>query len=252
MQKKTSLAYRFILWLLYIFYPKMEIVGAENIPADGALIVGNHAQMHGPIACELYSPVERYTWCAAEMMHAKEVPAYAYRDFWSQKPGYIRWFYKLLSYAIVPLAVVVFNNANTIGVYRDARIMATLRESVNRLAEGRSVVLFPEYDRKHNNIIYDFQEGFIDLARIYRKKTGKELAFVPLYIAPDLKKMVYGKPVAFCSENPAAEEKMRIRDYLMQEITVMARSLPRHTVVPYRNIPKREYPCNIPDEVNLK
>ena len=59
MQKKTSLAYRFILWLLYIFYPKMEIVGAENIPADGALIVGNHAQMHGPIACELYSPVER-------------------------------------------------------------------------------------------------------------------------------------------------------------------------------------------------
>ena len=29
------------------------------------------------------------------------------------------------------------------------------------------------------------------------KKTGKELYFVPLYIAPKLKKMYIGKPIAF-------------------------------------------------------
>ena len=35
----------------------------------------------------------------------------------------------------------------------------------------------------------------------------------------------------------------------MQEITDIAASLPLHTVVPYRNIPKRNYPTNIPIEV---
>jgi len=34
----------------------------------------------------------------------------------------------------------------------------------------------------------------------------------------------------------------------MREITEIAVSLPEHTVVPYRNIPKKLYPSNIPKE----
>ena len=49
-------------------------------------------------------------------------------------------------------------------------------------------------------------------------------------------------------ETVAGEE--RICSYLMKEITEIARGLPKHTVVPYRNIPKKEYPFNIPVEAN--
>ena len=35
----------------------------------------------------------------------------------------------------------------------------------------------------------------------------------------------------------------------MEEITAIALSLPEHTVVPYANIPKKQYPKNIPLEV---
>ena len=35
----------------------------------------------------------------------------------------------------------------------------------------------------------------------------------------------------------------------MDSITDIAQSLPAHTVVPYLNIPKRDYPKNIPSEV---
>ena len=38
-------------------------------------------------------------------------------------------------------------------------------------------------------------------------------------------------------------------DALMDDITRMAVSLPEHTVVPYPNIPKKDYPKNIPLEV---
>jgi len=121
---------------------------------------------------------------------------------------------------------------------------------MDKLQDGASMIIFPEHDEPYNNIIYDFQDKFIDLARMYHKRTGKELSFVPLYIAPTLKKMYIGKPLRFCAEAPIKEERRRICDYLMTEITEIARALPEHTVVPYRNIPKRLYPSNIPSEAN--
>lgn len=243
-KKKITWRFRVIKWLVRVFYIRMEVCGLENLPQEGAVVVGNHTQMNGPIACELYFPENSYTWCAAPMMHMKEVPAYAFQDFWSEKPRRSRWFYKIASYLIAPLSVCVFNNARTIGVYRDIKIVNTFKETVNRLKEGNHVVIFPECNEKYNNIIYNFQDRFIDVARLYYKKTGKRVDFVPLYIAPKLKKMYLGKPIRFCADTPIEQERRRICDYLMGEITDMARNLPEHTVVPYRNIPRRDYPSN--------
>jgi hypothetical protein len=244
--------FKAIKYLVRLFYPKIEIVGMENLPDKPVVIVGNHTQLHGPIACELYFPDNYYTWCAGQMMKLKEVPGYAYTDFWSQKPKIIRPLFKLVSYIIAPLSVLIFKNAHTIAVYKDKRILSTIRETISKLQDGNSVVIFPEHDKKYNNIIYDFQEGFVDVARLYYKRTGKELSFVPLYIAPKLKKMYLGKPIIFSADAPIAKERRRICDYLMQEITDIARSLPEHTVVPYRNIPKKYYPTNIQKEAEYE
>ena len=242
--------YRAILWMVRTVYPRIEIVGTENLPQEPALIVGNHAQMNGPIASQLYFPGKQYTWCAGQMMSLPEVPAYAFADFWSEKPSYIRWLYKILSYLIAPLSVCVFNNAATIPVYHDARAISTFKETVHKLEEGASVVIFPEHGVEYNNIVYDFQTRFVDVASLYHKRTGQELAFVPIYIAPRLHKMVFGKPITYCSANPKEEERQRICRYLMEEITALARALPPHTVVPYKNIAKQDYPTNYTPEEN--
>ena len=89
-EKKTSILYRVIKWAVKTCYPQMEVVGQEHLPGEPVIFVGNHAQMNGPIACELYAPGSHYIWCAGEMMHLKEVSAYAYRDFWSGKSRYIQ------------------------------------------------------------------------------------------------------------------------------------------------------------------
>ena len=240
--------YRGIRWCVKTVYPKIKVEGLENLPQEPALLVGNHAQMNGPIAAELYAPGKHYTWCAGEMMHLKEVPDYAYQDFWSGKPGYIRWFYRGLSYLIAPLSICVFNNADTIGVYHDGRILSTYKTTVKHLEEGANVVIFPEHSQPHNHILHDFQTGFVDVAKLYYKRTGKNLAFVPVYLAPNLKTMYLGKPVYYCETNPADRERQRVSDYLMEAITEMAMALPRHRVVPYPNIPKSRYPYNVPQE----
>ncbi len=241
MQKIQKAIFRLVRFLVWLFYPKTEIAGLENLPQEPSLIIGNHSQMNGPIIGELYFPGERYTWCAGEMMELKKVPAYAYRDFWRNKPGCIRWFYKILSFVIAPLSVCVFNHARTIGVYHDRRIISTFKETIKGLSEGANIIIFPEHDAPHNHILCDFQEGFVDVAAMYYKRTGKILNFVPLYIAPALSKAYLGKPIPFQPENTKEAERRRICDYLMAEITQMAEALPRHRVVPYNNLPKKHY-----------
>ena len=250
MGKFSYNTYRCIRWCVKTVYPKITVKGLENLPQEPVLLVGNHCKMNGPIAAELYAPGEHDTWCAGEMMNLKEVPAYAYQDFWSDKPKGTRWFYKGLSYLIAPLSVCVFNNANTIGVYHDGRVLSTYKTTVKRLEQGRNVVVFPEQNVPHNHIVWEFQTGFVDVAKLYYKRTGKCLAFVPVYLAPELKTMYLGKPEYYDPANPAGEERHRICNYLMDTITQMAQSLPRHRVVPYPNMPKRQYPYNIPQEAS--
>ena len=242
--KKTTLIYRILRWLVWLFYPKTKVEGAEHLPKEASVVVGNHTQMNGPIVGELYFPGKKYIWCAGEMLSWKDVHAYAFRDFWSQKPKWTHPFYKALAWLITPLAVCIFNNAHTIPVWHDTRLVSTFRTSMQKLQEGNHLIIFPEKDEHYNAIVYEFQDRFVDLAKMYYKRTGTALRFVPMYIAPALKTTVLGEPTVFNPAAPIAEERARICTYLKEEITRMAKAMPEHTVVPYRNIPKRDYPKN--------
>lgn len=242
--EKASRTFRVIRWLVWLFSPKMTVDGTENLPDEPVILVANHCQMGGPIACELYTPGDHAIWCAHQMMDWKEVHGYAFQDFWSHKPKAIRWFYKLLSYLITPLSVCVFNNAGTIPVYRDMRLMSTFKATITALEEGKHVVIFPEHDAEGNHIVNGFQDKFIDVARLYYKRTGKEVCFVPLYIAPRLSRMVIGQPVRFRADAPIEAERQRICDAMFRGVTDLALALPGHRVITYRKPNGRPYPLN--------
>lgn|GEM_PF-154750 len=250
--KISYLCYRFIRWSIKTFYPKITVEGLDNLPKEGCIAVGNHAQMNGPICGEIYFPDKHSIWCVSQMMHLKEVPAYAYQDFWSGKPKYIRWIYKLLSYIIAPISVCVFNNAPTIPVYRDSRLIATFKQTIADLQENSNVIIFPECYAPHNHIVNDFEDKFVDIAKLYYKRTGKAVSFMPMYVAPKLKKLYLGKPIIFNPETPIEEERRRICDYLMNEITDIAVAQPVHKVVNYANISKKCYHTNVDVEVNAR
>ena len=244
MPAQTPLLFRLLCRAVWLFSPKYTLFGTENLPTDPCVIVGNHCQMYGPIAAELYPVRTCYTWCTGEMMNRKEVPAYAFQDFWSMKPRRWHWFYRLLSRLIGPLAEFIFTNARTVPVYRDARIMTTFRRSMEHLKEGADLVIFPEKAEPYNAILCQFQEHFVDLARLYYRRTGTALCFVPVYIAPRLKGIYFGEPVRYCPDTPDAEERTRICRAMMNAISALASALPQHTVIPYLNIPKKQYPLN--------
>ncbi len=247
-QKAAERRYRFIKGSLNRLYPKYRWEGTELIPPEAVIFVGNHCQAHGPLVGELRMPVERKTWCASEMMEREQVADYAFRDFWSQNPRWTHPFYKLLARAIVPLAVLLFNHAETIPVYRDSRVLSTFRSTLQALEAGKSVVIFPEHDVRFNEILDDFQDHFIDVAKLCYRRTGKAVAFVPMYVCPDLHRLCFGPPIRFDPAAPFDGERARIKLALMEAITQLARALPRHRVVPYRPQPKKYWHYNRPKE----
>ena len=188
----------------------------------------------------MYFPTRKYTWCISNVMEKEVAQKYIYTDFWSKKSVITRPFFKLLSYIVVPLSVYIFNHADTIPVYKDARILKTYKITMEALEDNANIVIFPESSEEYNDIINNFQDKFIDVARLYYKKTGKELSFVPMYNAVRLKKVVFGKPIKYDPNIPMDIQRDNICEYLKKEITMLAKELPRHKVVPYANIKRRK------------
>lgn len=243
MMKKGGF-YRFLKKIVYFFYGKREFVGLENIPNGPAIIVGNHSQIHGPIIAELLYPFPKKTWCIGQVMNKAEFPAYAMEDFWPYKKKAVRWFYKILSRALARPLTYIFTNADCIGVYKDARIANTLRYSVKTLKEGKHLIIYPESHTPYNEIVNEFQHNFVEVARIYARVTGENIPFVPMYVCPKLKKVIFGLPIYYDQNISIDENKQVIISYLKTAITEIAKELPRHKVVPFSNISKKKYPMS--------
>lgn len=237
-----SIWYVIIRFFVNIFYKKRTFEGLENITEEPVIFVGNHAQIHGPILAEVQFPFKHITWSIGNVFTIKEFIKHAKTDFWGNKPKSIKWLYMILAYIISPIAVGVFNSANVIGVYRDQRIIKTFRETVKHLKKGESIIIFPECHTPYNNIVNEFEENFVEVARLYYMMTKKKLSFVPMYNAVRLKKVLFGKPIEYNPELPSDEIKKQICKYLKEEITKLALSLPSHEVVQYSNEGRRKNP----------
>ena len=89
----------------------------------------------------------------------------------------------------------------------------------------------------------NFRTG-LSVAKLYYRKTGLKLKFVPMYICPAFKSVYFCAPVEFNPEAPIESERERISGLLMDEISEKAFSLPEHTVIPYPNIGRKSYKKN--------
>ena len=93
--KKRTLTYKFLKFLINIFYKKRTFERIEKIGEEPVIFVGNHAQIHGPLVAETQFPKTRMTWCIGNVLTKKEFIEHAKTDFWENKSKSIRWFYNI-------------------------------------------------------------------------------------------------------------------------------------------------------------
>lgn len=181
------------------------------VPFDGepCVFIGNHAGAFGPIDMVAKFPLREdcYPWFNAAVMSEKEMPAYVRQDYW-WKPGC--FFEPLLNVTVPYIAAAVLppimRSVPGVPVYHDNRVVLTMRKSLQLLRQGKHLIIFPEQPsgfQSHHDWI---NTGFMNIAPMYHKLTGKELQFWPVHI--DYKNHVFkvAAPIRFDSTRTLEEQ----------------------------------------------
>lgn len=220
---------------------KTTFTFAEEV-VPGSCIIGNHCQLWGPVTYQLYYPRDKRIWCTGHVLQKEGSREYALKEFWGDKPKWTQPFWRFIARAFVPhLVVPLLQSADTLGVFHDIRLRNTFNDACACLEHGVDNIIFPESHNEGNGIVMQFHPNFVDIARLYKRRTGKDLLFYPAYLAPTLQKVLVGHPVKYDASRPPEEERVRVQDEITKEITRLALSLPRHQVCPYLNLPKKEW-----------
>lgn len=213
-QKWTA---RILLWLFRTFYHH-KLVDSDHILEDDhnpLVFIGNHAEIYGPIVCNMYIPVPVRTWTISHMMDDKaKVTAYVYENTFSKKtylPVFVR---KGWARFIGWISVNVMSQLESVPVYKDSplKLRETIRTSIEALESGDNLLIFPENpEGKYlKNGVGEFSPGFVMLAEAYWKKTGKKMRFLPLYANREAKTITFGEVVQYQPEAGFYNEQERI------------------------------------------
>ena len=199
-------------------FNRHRMVHLEHVrtdPDNPLVFLGNHAEIYGPIASALCFPVPVRFWVISKMMfNKKDVRAYMYENTFSKKtflPVFVR---KLLAWYLGWLSVNIMNSLRAIAVYRDSpmKLRQTIRESVEALAAGENLMIFPEHpEGKYvKNGISELSPGFLMLAEAWWKKCGKKLRLMPVYANREQRTFTFGEEIDYEPENGFAAEQDRI------------------------------------------
>lgn len=230
-----KLWYSFAMWLSRNFlFKKPDITYEEPLPEnEPVMILTNHAGADGPAYSHLYLPCPKKIWLINYVIEKKTSAKFIFHDFFCgrNKKHKSNWKFlsKLTSFLLRPLLLRVPH----IEVYHDSRMLDTFRESVDALAEGNNIVVFPECPTPYSPYVNDIYGGFAEIGKLYYDLTGKVLKFFPAYICKDLKKISVGNPVVFNPELPARKQRNLIREGIRNEIDRLGKLLPPHKTHPF-------------------
>ncbi len=108
----------------------------------------------------------------------------------------------------------IIKSIQGVPVYRNYNPIKTLKISVDFLQKGESLIVYPDINYKANyDVVSDIYDGFLILSRLYKKRTGKELKFIPLIIDKKNKKIIEKQEVVIYDyQNEFLDKKREIID----------------------------------------
>jgi 1-acyl-sn-glycerol-3-phosphate acyltransferase len=204
-------------------FPKPSITFTEPVPqAEPVVFVANHEKNYGPGVMQLYFPRRFRPWIIYHMLEPGECKAYVQETFFEERLGWPAWLSAFTAKAIEPLLIRLMNATHPVPVYREdpRRITRTFQDSLDALRSGENLLIFPENENApfYSPEIQEFFPGFLYLAKLYRRETGKSLVFCPVSINPDRETVTVGKSIRFSPNGNYPAEAERVRQHLMHQV----------------------------------
>ena len=192
---------------------------------EPVVFICNHYEIFGPLAIVTSLPVRFRLWMNAAIVEStsnvdKLIVGTQHVVPWMSDDTARRWIARFAR-----AGEKLFGAFDPICVDREdpTRLLSTMRESVRALQSGDSIVIFPETGLPHfaHGGVNEFYHGFAMLGEIYRRKTGKDLHFCPVYIDKRRRVLRFGEPVVY-GDLPAAQEYRRVSDSVRGQMLAMA------------------------------
>ena len=141
-------------WCMRPFLKVRNVIYDEPVGEEPVIFLANHLGALGPLYMVGTFPLRDNVaiWCNEGMMDEKLIVEYVRHDWWWRPESRLAPLYSAtipyIAKAIVPK---VLRSAPTIAVCRDARIMTTMRKSLQALRAGKHLVIFPELPDGHDS-----------------------------------------------------------------------------------------------------
>lgn len=206
-----------------LIFPKYTM--AQDKLGDSPVVyVSHHQNMLGPINILLWYPKFIRVWGLSVFTNQEACYEHYVNYTFTER-------FKIPSLIAKPLALIVSyfvsslaKSARVIPVYRNSRrIIRTLKESVETLRAGDSILIFPDVDyTSDESEVGSIYEGFLNLDKYYHRKTGQHLDFVPLYANQDVKEIFYGSPIRFDNKTPFINQREEKSQELQDSLNRLA------------------------------
>lgn len=190
-------------------------------PETPTVYLCRHLDMHGVYTVNKSAKFDMANYAYHVFFNRKECFNHFYRYTFSVRFKRCKMFAVLPSFICSVFLPPLIKSSGAIPVYRkNAEALKTIKLSLNSLLSGKNILIFADKDYsdktpKESGEIY---EGFFELDRLYYKKTGKRVNFVPLYIDETARAVRELPPVTFTGEKDYAAEREEIKKKVIKGI----------------------------------
>lgn len=189
--------FRAVKKILKLFIKAPEVVFYGDEMPRKAIFISNHVGSTGPLKHELYLDYPVYLWGTHEMcLDVKGRWDYLKDIYYGKKHGYGRLRAFLAAMVALPVTSAFYKGIQVIPTYRDARLMGTMKTSLNYLKSDYSVLIFPEDSSTgyHDELIRYFC-GFVVLAKLYRRAMKEDVPIVNMYFSKSTNRLAIDRPM---------------------------------------------------------
>ncbi len=195
--------------------------GLVHIGKGPAIYVANHLGPVGPIQVMLALPVRLYPWILAETIDPRLAGQRIYRDLVRPVWGLHGRLGRALGEIIAWPGVRFLWGLGCIAIDREhEQYMAAFRRSLALLRQGKSLLIFPEDERRPLDPatgMRPFLCGFLLLCSLYERETGAPLPIYPVAVSSERREVSIGKAI-FLEPASRRDGILRTGDRLYEDI----------------------------------
>lgn len=198
LKNKRSFWFRCFKGFMKLFIKKPTFVYLGEKIKPGSLILSNHEGTSAPLAFELYLNEPIRLW-GAWQMNSNLVQLYKYqtKEYYHGKKHWNLFAARMFCLIASPLTWIFYRGLKLISVYKDTRFRTTIKESIQTIKNGQSVVIYPEDSTKgYLPVLEGFHAGFVVLANACLKE-GIDLPIHLAYLNKAERKYIIDEPIMF-------------------------------------------------------